>query len=133
MRSPPFGSYDTEPDQSFDLSTTAGLGQIMLATSCLQGKKAYYNMSAIRLVDIDSRVILDRKTDDAVALKWPPHKNKRCQMTASGHEFTVEQIELGQRECIVSAKINTLDFSTVDIKVLIYADASELAPNAKFE
>ena len=42
----------------------------------------------------------------------------------SGHQFTVEKIELDLSETIVSAKINTLDFSTVDIKVLIYADAT---------
>ena len=35
-------------------------------------------------------------------------------------QFTLKQIELSQVESIVSAKVNTVDFSTVDIKVLIY-------------
>jgi len=114
VRSPPAGSYDREPDHSFDLGG-ADLGRISLGTTGWVTDQ-YFNMAAMRLDDRENHVLLETKTEDAVRLSWPRGRAK-CSF---GRQFTLKQIELSQVESIVSAKINTVDFSTVDIKVLIY-------------
>ena len=76
----------------------------------------------MRLRDSDNNVLLDTKAEDAKTFKWPCRK-KKCQVTGANNEFTVKSIEMDKSESIVSAKINTADWSAVDIKFLIYSDA----------